>query len=412
MSTAHYNNIPTEYNRISIARHHNGDQTRGLFRAAKEFVRFVFTTIVVVESSKCTANAASIIANYHKTSTTHNNNSNTGGRSSGNHKSSGSSSSNNKYSKSGNVVFGGNHEHLNLWHFRTFSTCDAVKTSSFEDPVARGGTVRRRSAVFRSRHRKDVNDDTDTEHHHRATMTSARSVDSIHDDDYENNPFEDPDYQPTVAEMKAQLGPIGLLIANSVEVGITTAGSYLSGGIFGYLIGGAMGVPGIFRNAQEGASAQGALANRSHTHNGMKEFQRRIGDWNGKALAQGKSWAGLSASFSGFHALTRVCRGGVEDKWNSIIGSAATGAYLSRQGTHSNISMIRMKKQCIYLYFLTFTCIMRIGGPQAMLQAAGSYASFTYILDMLFSSGDKKVNVNGGEFNFRDQPISPESRGY
>ena len=53
-----------------------------------------------------------------------------------------------------------------------------------------------------------------------------------------------------------------------------------------------------------------------------------------------------------------------------------------------------------------------IGGPQAMLQAAGSYASFTYILDMLFSSGDKKNTMNGGEFDFRDQPIPAESRGY
>ena len=331
MYTTYDNNFPNHYNNLSIVRHHTGDQTRGLFRAAKEFVRFVFTTIVIVESSKCTANAASIIANYHKTSSssTRNNHSNRGGRSNAN-----------VSFKTGDVVLGGNHQHLNLWHFRTFSTCDAVKTTSFEDRIARGGTVRRRSAVFRGRHRKDMDGDDGAELERRqATMTSARSsstttravVDSIHDD-YENNPFDNPEYQPTVAEMKAQLGPIGLLIANSVEVGITTAGSYLSGGLFGYLIGGAMGVPGIFRNVQEGASTQGTLANGAHNHNGMKELQRRIGDWNGKALAQGKSWAALSASFSGFHALTRVCRGGVEDRWNSIIGSAATGAYLSRQG--------------------------------------------------------------------------------
>lgn len=48
-----------------------------------------------------------------------------------------------------------------------------------------------------------------------------------------------------------------------------------------------------------------------------------------------------------------------------------------------------------------------------MLQAAGSYASFTYILDMVFGSGDKYKNMNGrGELDFRDQPISTESRGY
>lgn len=48
-----------------------------------------------------------------------------------------------------------------------------------------------------------------------------------------------------------------------------------------------------------------------------------------------------------------------------------------------------------------------------MLQAAGSYASFTYILDMVFGSGDKYKNMNGrDELDFRDQPISTESRGY
>lgn len=223
-------------------------------------------------------------------------------------------------------------QYLNLWHFRTFSTCDAVKSSSvFEDAMVRGGTVRRRGTSFRVRRRNDNRTHSRTRNF--TMMTSAKSTKDVAslEDEYTNNPFEDQQY-PSVAEMKAQLGPIGLLIANSVEVGITTAGSYISGGIFGYLIGGAMGVPAMFRNGQEGAAHTNAIASRSTTHSGMKEIQRRIGDWNAKALTQGKSWAALSASFSGFHALARVCRGGVEDKWNSILGSAATGAYLSRQG--------------------------------------------------------------------------------
>jgi len=90
----------------------------------------------------------------------------------------------------------------------------------------------------------------------------------------------------------------------------------------------------------------------------------------------------LSASFSGFHALARVCRGGVEDRWNSIIGSAATGAYLSRQG-----------------------------GPQAMLQGASTYAGFTYILDTMFgSAGGGGRMERKREFEFTDTPM--EDRGY
>ena len=139
----------------------------------------------------------------------------------------------------------------------------------------------------------------------------------------------DPEYEPSLAEMRAQLGPIGLMIANAVEVGIATAGSYMSGGIFGYMIGGFMGVPNLFKDS---TSTGLQMPPPPATNQLGGELQRRVGHWNSKALAQGKSWASLSASFSGFHALTRVCRGGVEDRWNSIIGSACAGAYLSREG--------------------------------------------------------------------------------
>ena len=103
-----------------------------------------------------------------------------------------------------------------------------------------------------------------------------------------------------------------------------------------------MGAPGILKksaNFNPGSPGPGLGPGLgpgpgfgTKTGTGMKEIQRRIGDWNSKAVIQGKSWGALSASFSGFHALVRVCRGGVEDRWNSIIGSAATGAYLSRHG--------------------------------------------------------------------------------
>jgi len=257
------------------------------------------TTIVVANASKCTANAASIIANYHRTSSARNSRKST--------------NSFNLPSKAGVKE-----NNINLWHFRTFSTCSAGSPfesdleSVFASPsrCARGSNAGKDVAVVTSSSRsvKTV-----------SNAGSGRSADEFYE-------------PPSLEVMRAQLGPVGSLVANAVEVGFTTASSYISGGLFGYFIGGAMGIPGVLRKeAVNGAS--GIPPMKSAVPNaGMKEIQRRIGDWNSKALAQGKSWGALSASFSGFHALARVCRGGVEDKWNSILGSAATGAYLSRQG--------------------------------------------------------------------------------
>mmetsp|Transcript_21265 Transcript_21265/g.31485 ORF Transcript_21265/g.31485 Transcript_21265/m.31485 type:complete len:350 (+) Transcript_21265:166-1215(+) len=331
---------------LAISRPYTNE--RSVFRASKELFRFVMTTIVVANASKCTANAASIIANYHRTSSARNSRKST--------------NSFNLPSKAGVKE-----NNINLWHFRTFSTCSAGSPfesdleSVFASPsrCARGSNAGKDVAVVTSSSRsvKTV-----------SNAGSGRSADEFYE-------------PPSLEVMRAQLGPVGSLVANAVEVGFTTASSYISGGLFGYFIGGAMGIPGVLRKeAVNGAS--GIPPMKSAVPNaGMKEIQRRIGDWNSKALTQGKSWGALSASFSGFHALARVCRGGVEDKWNSILGSAATGAYLSRQG-----------------------------GPQAMLQGASSYAGFTYILDNVFGSARDTTVGRDKEFEFRDTPV--DDRGY
>lgn len=330
-------------NNYVLARPYNTE--RSMFRAFKEFFRFVMTTIVVANASKCTANAASIIANYHRTAAAR--------------------SSSRKSTESFNFPTKAamKENNINLWHFRTFSTCSAG--NPFEADIEPVLASNRRSRA--SNAGKDV-----------AVVTSrSRAVKTVSSTDeyYEG---------PTLEEMRAQLGPIGLLVANAVEVGVTTASSYISGGLFGYFIGGAMGIPGIFRKEAMNGPAGTAGFNQMKSaapNAGLKEFQKRIGNWNSKALMQGKSWGGLSASFSGFHALARVCRGGVEDKWNSILGSAATGAYLSRQG-----------------------------GPQAMLQGASTYAGFTYVLDTMFGPSRDTATGRDREFEFTDTPV--EDRGY
>lgn len=342
---------------LALARPYGAGGERRIFRAAKELCRFVMTTIVVANASKCTANAASIIANYHKTAAARQSR----------------RSTENNFNLPSKATVGVKENNINLWHFRTFSTCSAGSPFDANDleSVFTSGSGRR------TRQSSSYSGDD-------AVVTVSETGNSRANNNIEraSNHGEYVD-ERSLADMRAQLGPVGLLVANAVEVGVTTASSYISGGLFGYFIGGAMGAPGIFRKsaANEALGNGGLPPMKSAAPNaGMKEIQRRIGDWNSKALVQGKSWGALSASFSGFHALARVCRGGVEDRWNSIIGSAATGAYLAREG-----------------------------GPQAMLQGASSYAGFTYVLDTVFGMGSKKEEKRS-EFEFMDTPIG--DRGY
>eukprot|EP00978_Attheya_sp_CCMP212_P010840 scaffold26338_cov49-Attheya_sp.AAC.9 len=111
----------------------------------------------------------------------------------------------------------------------------------------------------------------------------------------------------SLEEFKAELSPLLRGVAGAVEVGVVTGGSYLTGAILGGVVGSVMGAPNLVKG--------------------------QFGQWKSKAWASTKSWGELSAAFSGFHAVVRVCRGGVEDRWNGIVGSGLTGAYLARTCT-------------------------------------------------------------------------------
>lgn len=163
---------------------------------------------------------------------------------------------------------------------------------------------------------------------------------------------------PTLAEMRANLGFVGKLIAGTVEVALVTAGSALSGAALGYVGGGIMGVPTLFQ-ASPGVTGVGA----------------KLGAWNARAIGASKNWAQLSGAFSGFHAVARVARDGREDRWNAVVGSAMTGAYLSRGA-----------------------------GAQAMVQGAATYAGFTYFVDKFFASPTSGQERRGqeGEMAFSD----------
>lgn len=163
--------------------------------------------------------------------------------------------------------------------------------------------------------------------------------------------------EPSLEELRAQLGPIGLLVSNTIELTIVTMGSFISGGLLGYIGGGVMNIPStIFGKS-------------------MGSFGQRLAALNTKAFATCKTWGTLSAAFSGFNNFVRLCRGDIEDDgWNTVIGSGLTGAFLSRNG-----------------------------GPQAMLQGAATYAGFTYFLDKMTRSSPQQQGA--AELVYEDVPI-------
>lgn len=203
--------------------------------------------------------------------------------------------------------------------------------------------------------------------------------------EYENDlvPYEGNGEQgsppPSLGDIRASLGPIGLTVAAGVELGIVTSSSFITGGCMGYGVGGLMGLKkAIFppNSAEE-------MVRRTFA----EEFKRRSGDWHRNSVQSAQQWAKLSAAFSGFHALSRVVRGGREDKWNGIVGSAATGAFLNKKL-----------------------------GPQAMLNGGLTYAGVTFLLDFVIGTGPvppQKQQVQrpavvtevDRDFAFEDTPV-------
>lgn len=323
------------------------------FSAFKELFRFILTTIILTHSSGVTA--ASIINNYKSSAAT-------------------SVKRSRKMDPFGVVGRSGRAcqraEHVNLWNFRTFSS---LSVSQHAVPVSA-------STVTEPQQEKQQQHGLRRSRRNNANSDPKAMVQSVARSNVSSTEAE-ATRPPTVQEMKAKLGPLGLIVATAVEVGITTAGSYLSGGVFGYVWGGVSGSPSLFKPL-ENAGGAGAQPQRK-----FAQLQSKLASLNGAACTQAKSWGELSAAFSGCHALTRCVRGGKEDRWNSIVGSGLAGAYLNKGA-----------------------------GVQGMLQGGMTYASFTYVIDFVFGSssgGGRKGGSDNRQFEFQDTPLVEEQdRGY
>jgi hypothetical protein len=156
---------------------------------------------------------------------------------------------------------------------------------------------------------------------------------------------------PTIEE----LGPVARLVVGTIQIAVTTGVEYVTGFLGGFILGGIVGFPGLFTPIGP---------NRV-----PNEFTQRLARMNSKAVRWGTTWAPISAVYGGCDAAVRVARGNVKDQWNTILSSAAAGAYFSRKG-----------------------------GPQAMLQGAAIYGGLTYLL----SGGMGNKNQ---QFGYKEEAI-------
>jgi hypothetical protein len=126
----------------------------------------------------------------------------------------------------------------------------------------------------------------------------------------------------TAEEMYASLGPVGKTVAGTVEIAVSTLTEYITGFVGGYVLGSITDVPRFMFKTVD----------NTQTFPFFQEMAKRYGRMHSKSLRWAKTWGGISAAFGGFRVATKVVRGGKEDEWNTILTSAAAGAFFARNG--------------------------------------------------------------------------------
>jgi hypothetical protein len=122
------------------------------------------------------------------------------------------------------------------------------------------------------------------------------------------------------------LGPIGKTIAGITEIVFATAFEYAGGFLTGIFFGTVVGLPGFaFKPTEPGVRKALDL-----------ELKSRFVRMNTRSMRWAKNFGSISAAFGGFGVAVKVLRNGEEDVWNSILSSAAAGAYFARKGERFN----------------------------------------------------------------------------
>jgi hypothetical protein len=154
----------------------------------------------------------------------------------------------------------------------------------------------------------------------------------------------EPSYDDAPPLSYSDLGPVGRVVAGTVEVTVSTVMEYATGFFGGYFLGSVTDVPRLlFRNIDP-----------ERQRSFMQETSGRFSRMHGKSFRWAKSWGAISAAFGGFGVLVKVVRNGKEDEWNSILSSMAAGAFFSRAGTYLSDIL------CVFVYTLLVSCCLRI----------------------------------------------------
>lgn len=142
----------------------------------------------------------------------------------------------------------------------------------------------------------------------------------------------------------ADLSPLSKLATGTVETAVTTVLDYVTGFGTGYVLGSLTDVPRFLFSM---ATPKDNLMDFTM----WGEAQARVVRMHSRSMRWAVNWASISAVYGGLGVIIKVARNGKVDEWNTIVSSAAAGAFFGR-------------KQ----------------GPQGMVRTALMYGGVSYLL--------------------------------
>lgn len=136
----------------------------------------------------------------------------------------------------------------------------------------------------------------------------------------------------TARKKTSKGNPVILLLADATAVGAAFAYMYVQGGVLGYIVTGFTNAHVFFRKRPPSFPPpiiDGRLLLPPPRVTDELSFWQKIKFVNGKGVVRAKSWSLNYGSYFGFHAFISLIRK-EEDKWDAIVASACTGAFVNR----------------------------------------------------------------------------------